>query len=377
MYPRLLQRPPKQSFFLFGPRGVGKTAWLHQQLPGALFFDLLDHQVYTQLLARPDRLGDQVPKAYKDWIVVDEIQRVPELLNEVHRLIESRKLRFALSGSSARKLRRRGVNLLAGRALTRHMHPFTALELGKDFDLKRTLQYGCLPMAFTSEQPQDYLKSYAATYLREEVQQEGLARNIGAFGRFIEVASFSQGSVLNMAAVARECAVSAKVVEDYFSILEDLLIAVRLPIFSKRAKRRLVAHPKFYYFDAGVFQAVRPRGPLDAPEQIHGPALETLFLQQARALNDYKDLGYRLHYWRTAAGDEVDFVLYGERGLRAFEIKMAHTVRSEDLRSLLRFQKDFPEAKIHLLYLGKRRWHDRGIEILPFGDCIGELDRWL
>jgi predicted AAA+ superfamily ATPase len=377
MYPRLLQRPPRQSFFLFGPRGAGKTAWLHQHLPGALFFDLLDHQVYTQLLAAPERLGERIPQAHKEWVVVDEIQRAPELLNEIHRLIESRKLRFALTGSSARKLRRKGVNLLAGRALTRYMHPLTALELGKDFDLKRALSHGCLPLACTSDEPQDFLKSYVATYLREEVQQEGLARNIGAFSRFLEAASFSQGSVLNMTAVARECAVSVKVVEDYFSILEDLLIAVRLPVFSRRAKRRMVAHPKFYYFDAGVFQTIRPRGPLDAPEQIHGPALETLFLQQVRAVNDYKDLGYRLHYWRTSTGDEVDFVLYGDRGLRAFEVKMASSVRPDDLRSLLRFRADFPEAKTYFLYLGKRQWHDRGIDVLPFVDCVSKLDRWL
>ena len=377
MYPRLLQPPPKQSFFLFGTRGVGKTAWAHQQFPDALFFDLLDHQTYTQLLAAPQRLGDRIPQGHKGWVVVDEVQRVPELLNEVHRLIESRRLRFVLTGSSARKLRRRGVNLLAGRALTRRMHPLTALELGKDFDLKRALRWGCLPLACTSENPQDYVNSYAASYLREEVQQEGFARNISAFGRFLEAASFSQGSVLNMAAVARECAVSAKVVEDYFSILEDLLIAVRVPVFTKRAKRRLIAHPKFFYFDAGVFQAIRPRGPLDAPEQIHGAALETLFLQQARALNDYRDLGYRLHYWRTSTGDEVDFVLYGEPGLRAFEVKMAHRVRPDDLRGLLRFREDFPRAKAHLLYLGNRRWHDRGVEVLPFTDCVIQLEHWL
>jgi len=377
MYPRLLQPPPKQSFFLFGPRGVGKTAWAHEQFPDALFFDLLDHQTYTQLLAAPQRLGDRIPQGYKGWVVVDEVQRVPELLNEVHRLIESRRLRFVLTGSSARKLRRRGVNLLAGRALTRHLHPLTALELGKDFDLRRALLWGCLPLACTSEKPQDYLNSYAATYLREEVQQEGFARNIGAFGRFLEAASFSQGSVLNMAAVARECAVSAKVVEDYFSILEDLLIGVRLPVFTKRAKRRLITHPKFFFFDAGVFQAIRPRGPLDAPEQIHGPALETLFLEQARALNDYRDLGYRLHYWRTAAGDEVDFVLYGERGLRAFEVKMAQNVRPDDLRGLLRFRADFPQAKAYLLYLGNRRWHDSGVEVLPFAECVAQLDHLL
>jgi len=377
MYPRLLQPPPQQSFFLFGPRGVGKTAWAHEQFPDALFFDLLDHQTYTQLLAAPERLGDRIPQGHKGWVVVDEVQRVPEVLDEVHRLIESRRLRFVLTGSSARKLRRRGVNLLAGRALTRHLHPLTALELGTDFDLKRALRWGCLPLACTSEKPQDYLNSYAATYLREEVQQEGFARNIGAFGRFLEAASFSQGSVLNMAAVARECAVSAKVVEDYFSILEDLLIAVRLPVFTKRAKRRLLAHPKFFYFDAGVYQAIRPRGPLDAPEQIHGAALETLFLEQVRALNDYRDLGYRLHYWRTATGDEVDFVLYGERGLRAFEVKMAQRIRHDDLRGLLRFRADFPQARVHLLYLGNRRWHDRGVEVLPFTDCVTQLDHWL
>lgn len=377
MYSRLFNPPKQQSFFLFGPRGVGKTAWLHHQFPQALYFDLLDYQVYTELLAQSTRLGEQIPANYKGWVVLDEVQRVPELLNEVHRLIESRRLRFALTGSSARKLRHRGVNLLAGRALTYHMHPLTALELGKDFNLKRALRYGGLPFACTSASPQEYLKSYTATYLREEVQQEGFARNLSAFSRFLEAASFSQGGVLNMAAVSRECAVSVKVVEDYFSILEDLLIAVRLPVFTKRAKRRLMAHPKFYYFDAGVFQAIRPRGALDAPEQIHGAALETLFLQEARAINDYKNLGYRLYYWRTAAGHEVDFVLYGERGLVAFEIKMTEKVRSDDLVGLRQFQADFKEAKTYLLYLGHRRWHDQGIEIMPFVDCVKNLPQWL
>lgn len=376
MYARSL-RPPRRSFFLFGPRGVGKTAWLHEHLPGGVFFDLLDHAVYSRLLAAPERLGDQIPQGFKDWVVVDEVQRAPELLNEVHRLIESRRLRFALTGSSARKLRRRGVNLLAGRALTRHMHPLTALELGGDFDLKRALRFGGLPLACTSDDPQGYLASYAATYLREEVQQEGLTRNIAAFGRFLEAASFSQGGLLNMTAVARECSVSAKAAEGYFGILEDLLIAVRVPVFAKRAKRRMAAHPKFYYFDAGVFQAIRPRGPLDAPEEIRGAALETLFLQEARALNDYRELGYRIHYWRTAAGDEVDFVLYGERGLVAFEVKMTETVRSDDFRGLLRFREDYPAAKLRLLHLGTRRWHERSIEVIPFAECVASLDQWL
>jgi uncharacterized protein len=318
-------------------------------------------------------LSDSIPAQFSDWVVIDEVQRLPELLNEVHRLVELRKLRFILTGSSARKLRKKGVNLLAGRALTRFMHPLAALELGRDFDLVRALRFGCLPLACTGENPKDYLYSYVATYLREEVQQEGFSRNLGAFSRFLETASFSQGSVLNMAAVARDCSVSAKAVEDYFSILEDLLISVRVPVFSKRAKRRTVAHPKFYFFDPGVFQAIRPRGPLDSPEEIQGPALETLMLQQLRALNDYLDLGYEITYWRTSSGEEVDFVLYGERGLRAFEVKAAHNIRSGDLRGMRRFLSDYPQTKAYLIYTGERRLHERGIEIMPFVDCVKEL----
>ncbi len=374
MYTRVLEPPRRQSFFLFGPRGVGKTAWLRARFPDALFFDLLDADTFARLLAAPSRLGDAIPAGYRGWVVLDEIQRLPDLLNEVHRLIEARRLRFALTGSSARKLRRKGVNLLAGRALTRFMHPLTVGELGQDFDLRRALQHGCLPFACTEPEPRDYLRSYVTTYLREEVQQEGFARNLAAFARFLEAASFSQGSVLNMAAVARDSAVNAKVAEDYFSILEDLLIAVRLPVFARRAKRRVVAHPKFYFFDAGVFQAIRPRGPLDSPEEIRGAALETLVLQQLRALNDYGDLGYSLHYWRTATGDEVDFVLYGERGLVALEVTMAQTVRPEDLRGLRRFRESYPRAKTFFIYTGSRRRHEAGIEIIPAQEALRGLD---
>jgi predicted AAA+ superfamily ATPase len=353
---------------------VGKTAWLRARFVDALFFDLLDADTYTRLLAAPARLADAIPAGYRGWVVLDEIQRLPDLLNEVHRLIEARRLRFALTGSSARKLRRKGVNLLAGRALTRFMHPLTAGELGRDFDLRRALQHGCLPFACTEPEPRDYLRSYVTTYLREEVQQEGFARNLGAFARFLEAASFSQGSVLNMAAVARESAINAKVAEDYFSILEDLLIAVRLPVFARRARRRVIAHPKFYFFDAGVFQAIRPRGPLDSPEETRGAALETLVLQQLRAVNDYGGLGYSLYYWRTPAGEEVDFVLYGKRGLVAFEVKMTQTARPEDLRGLRRFREGYPGARTFFVYTGPRRRHDAGIEIIPAEEALRDLD---
>ncbi|MSP95679.1 MAG: ATP-binding protein [Betaproteobacteria bacterium] len=377
MYARLLPTPPAQSFFLFGPRGTGKTAWLRARFPAAPFFDLLDSATFTELLASPRRLEDRIPANYRGWVVIDEIQRVPELLNEVHRLIEARRLKFVLTGSSARKLRARGVNLLAGRALTRHMHPLTAAELGDDFDLQRAVQSGTLPFACTTDRPREYLSSYVSTYLREEVQQEGLTRNLAAFGRFLEAASFSQGSVLNMSSVARECGVHGKVVEAYFGILEDLMIAVRVPVFARRAKRRLIAHPKFYFFDAGVFGAIRPKGPLDSAHEAAGIALETLVLQQLRAVNDYAGLGYGIHYWRTAIGEEVDFVLYGERGMKAFEVKSSARVRDEDFRGLIRFRADYPAASCYLLYPGTRRWHERGVEVLPLNTALPELAKLL
>lgn len=377
MYSRILRPPERASFFLFGPRGVGKTAWLRSTYPDALFVDLLDHGQYARLLAAPDRLAAMIPAQQRGPVVIDEIQRVPELLNEVHRLIESRKLRFVLTGSSARQLRRRGVNLLAGRAVTRFMHPLTATELGADFDAVRAVRQGTLPAAWTHEDPADYLRSYAATYLREEVQQEGIARNVAAFARFLETATLSQAGVLNVASVARECGVAAKVANDWFTILEDLLLAVRIPVFARRAKRRMTSHPKFFLFDAGVYRALRPRGPLDPEEQIDGAALETLLLTHLRAHNDAHGHGYGIHTWRTQSGAEVDFVLYGPRGLRAFEVQRSSTVRSEDLSGLRLFLSDHPTAKATLVHAGTQRRHDAGIEIVPIGDCLARLEDWL
>lgn len=376
MYSRL-QELPKRSFFLFGPRGTGKTAWIRSLLPKALTFDLLRTDVYQRLAAAPSRLREEIPEGYRDWVVIDEVQRVPALLDEVHALIEGRKLRFALTGSSARKLRRGGVNLLAGRARTLHMHPLTALELGDDFDLGRAVRHGSLPFACTTDDPKSYLADYVTTYLREEVLQEGLVRNLATFARFLEAAAFSQGAPLNMAAVARDCAVSAKLAEGHFVLLEDLLIATRVPVFTRRARRRMTSHPRFYYFDCGVYRALRPRGPLDAESEIDGPALETLFLANARAVNDAFGLGYEIHYWRTASGNEVDFVLYGERGLLAVEIKRVARVRDDDLGPLQAFGEEYPVARRFLLHPGKERRHQSGVEIVPLGEALRGLDRLL
>lgn len=373
MYSRLIHPPTDKSFFLFGPRGTGKTTWVKSTFSSGLYLDLLEAELFNDLLANPQRLENLIPRGFKNWVIIDEVQRVPELLNEVHRLIEKCRYKFILTGSSARKLKKAGPNLLAGRALRHHLYPLTAIELGKDFNLEHSITYGQLPCVYTESDPKAYLESYVKTYLQEEIQQEGLTRNLGAFSRFLETASFSQASVLNISSVARECAVERKVVENYFSILEDLLIAYKVPIFTKRAKRRLIAHPKFYFFDVGLYRTLRPMGPLDMPEEVAGHAVETLLLQEMIAINAYFNLGYKIFYWRTSNNLEVDFVLYGNRGIKAFEIKRVRKVSSFMLKGLKAFLKDYPFAKAYFLYGGERRMRDGSVEIIPINNAINEL----
>ncbi len=373
MYARSLQYPSDKSFFLFGPRGTGKTTWVKNVFPSGIFIDLLDSAIFNSLLAAPQRLESFIPPDFDNHVVIDEIQRIPELLNEVHRLIENRHIRFVLTGSSARKLRKKGTNLLAGRAVTRSMHPLTTGELGDDFSLDHSLHYGRLPSVYSESDPPDYLSSYVHTYLREEVQQEGLTRNLQTFARFLEVASFSQGSPLNISEVARECGVNRKMAEEYFRILEDLLLARRLPVFTHRARRRMTAHPKFYLFDAGVFRTIRPKGPLDRPEEIDGVALETLIFQEFMAINDNFRMGYDLYYWRSSNNQEVDFVIYGEKGLIAVEVKRASTVRSRDMSGLKAFLRDYPMARPYLFYGGPHHRFENGITLMPIERAIQTL----
>lgn len=377
MYSRLIQPPKDKSFFLFGPRGTGKTTWVKSTFSNSFYLDLLEAELFNDLLANPQRLENLIPRDFKNWIIIDEVQRVPELLNEVHRLIEKCRYKFILTGSSARKLRKAGPNLLAGRALRYHLYPLTSIELGKDFNLEHSITYGQLPCVYTESNPKAYLESYVKTYLQEEIQQEGLTRNLGAFSRFLETASFSQASVLNISSVARECAVERKVVENYFSILEDLLISYKVPIFAKRAKRRLIVHPKFYFFDVGLYRTLRPMGPLDMPEEVSGHAVETLFLQEMNAINAYFDLGYKIFYWRTSNNLEVDFVLYGNRGIKAFEIKRVRKISSSMLKGLKAFLKDYPFAKSYFLYGGERHMRDGGIEIVPINNALPNLKELL
>lgn len=362
---------------MFGPRGTGKSTLLRAAVPEATYLDLLDIALYGELLAHPERLDAIVAAGRSKTVVIDEVQRLPNLLDAVHRLIETKRLRFVLTGSSARKLRRGGANLLAGRARTRTMHPLTAVELGREFKLARSLRHGHLPTACTSDDPERYLSSYVGTYLREEVLAEALTRNLDAFSRFLVSATFSQASVLSVTTIARDVGLPRKTVEGYFELLEDLLLSVRLPVFSRRAKRAMTTHPKFYYFDCGLYRALRPRGPLDPAEEIDGAALETLVLQELRATNDNLDLGYALSYWHTRDHREVDFVLYGERGLVAIEVKRASVWRDADLASLRAFRADYPPARCFLFYGGSRAYEIDGIRILPVADALRELPELL
>jgi uncharacterized protein len=365
MYARNISYPKDRSFFLFGPRSTGKSTWVQNEFPSALLVDLLKAATFTRLTAQPDRLERMIPEGFSDWVIIDEVQKIPPLLDEVHRLIEKRKLRFILTGSSARKLRRGGVNLLGGRALTLRMYPLTAAELKSDFDLKRALGHGLIPLAYTDEDPTDFLESYIQVYLQEEIAQEGLIRNIGSFTRFLESASFSQGSILSVSSVARDCAVPRKTVEGYFDILNDLQIGYRIPVFQKRAKRKTQAHPKFYFFDAGLFRALRPLGPLEVDGETLGSALETLVLQELTALNSYARKRYQICYWRSASNMEVDFVVYGDKAFFAIEVTKAGRVREDDVAGLKAFLNEYPKAAAFLLYGGTDRYYEDKIHFTP------------
>ena len=375
--PRLFT-PPTSSYFLFGPRGTGKTTLLSQLYANAVRVDLLDPESERELSAYPERLVEIVRASPSDDpVVIDEVQRVPELLPVVHRLIESDRRRFVLTGSSARKLRRAGQDLLGGRAVLRSLHPFVAAELGERFALDSALKLGTIPLVWAADDPADVLRGYAALYVREEVKQEGLVRNSGDFSRFLEAISFSHGSQLNITNVARECVVERRTVANFVEILYDLLIAFPLPAFRRRAKRQVVQHPKFYFVDPGVFRALRPSGPLDRPEEIGGAALEGLVLQMIRAHISYRNVGEELYYWRTRHGLEVDCIIYGPGKILAVEVKNSARVRDEDERGLRAFLSDFPGSRATLVYRGSRALQRSGVHWVPAEQFLAGLGDFL
>jgi predicted AAA+ superfamily ATPase len=368
-------KPPKTSYFLFGPRGTGKSTWLKNRYPSCIWIDLLEPDQLRFYSSFPERLRETLEvRPDEKIVIIDEIQKVPELLPLIHAIIEEKKgYQFILTGSSARKLRKVGVDLLAGRALLEKMHPFYAGELGVEFKLEKALILGTLPLVWDAENPGTVLKTYAGMYLKEEVQAEGLVRQVGDFARFMEIMAFSHGQILNASNIARECQISRKTVESYLQILDDLLLSFTLRVFTKRAKREMTTHPKFYFFDTGVFQSLRTLGPVDKREEIDGAALEGLVAQHLRAWVDAQHENWNLSFWRTHTQIEVDFVIYGPTGFWAIEVKNKRDLSLWDTKGLEAFGEDFPESERILLYRGKRKFIQRGVLCMPCEEFLLQI----
>lgn len=369
--PRKLN-PPKGSYFLLGPRGTGKSTWLLHKYPEAMRIDLLLGEEERRYAAYPEKIRDvaaSLPEG--STLILDEIQRVPRLLPEIHALIElGRDIQYIMTGSSSRKLRRSVSDLLGGRALLRQLGPFLASELKKEFSLSKALKTGLIPLIYESTEPEARLLDYLHLYLREEIQAEGLVRQIGDFSRFLEIASFAHASVWTTTDVSRESGVKRATVDNYLQILEELLLAFTLPVFSRRAKRRLVSHRKFYFFDAGVYRILRPQGVLDSTQEIEGLAMEGLVAQHLRSWVLAQNQPHSLSYWRTQTKLEVDFVVYGPKGFWAIEVKRSPNLGPDDVRALSAFKEEYPEANCFFVVPIKKRETYRGFPVIPIEDFL-------
>ncbi len=379
MYKRILSLPlsDRETCFLWGPRQTGKSTLLKQLFPGAKIYDLLLSGEYQRLLRNPgilreECLGDESLRREKSPpVIIDEVQKVPELLDEVHWLIENARIRFVLCGSSARKVKRGQANLLGGRAVRYELHPLVFPELD-NFSLSDALNRGLLPRHYPSPHARRLLESYVGDYLREEIAAEALTRNMPAFGRFLEIAAITSGELVNYANIASECGVSSPTVKEYFQILEDTLIGKMLPADRRRAKRRLIAAPKFYFFDIGIVAYLTRRGKVLPGSELFGKAFEHLIWMELSAHARYSEKNYPISYWRTSTGLEVDFVL-GEHEV-AVEVKSTTMVTDRHLNGLRALRADCaPRRSIAVSMDPRPRRTQDGIDILPWADFLGRL----
>ena len=359
------------SIFLFGGRQTGKTTILRQQFPNAIFFDLLNTSVKSRLQRRPVVLYETLKeKPAGTLVIIDEIPEIPELLNEVHRLIVERQLIFILCGSSARKLKRKGHNTLGGRALPVYLYPLVSAEI-PDFDIDRAVNYGMLPPHYLAKNPSRLLAGYIDVYLKEEIKEEALVRNLDAFHRFLEVAALTDGEIINNNNIAQECGVHATTVNSYFDILEDTLIGYRIPAYTKVMQRRLVQAPRFYYFDIGITNHLLHRKDLVRGTADYGHAFEHLVVQELVAYLHYTHSEERLSYWRTYTGIEVD-VIIGDARI-AIEIKSAEEIQNKHLKNLKIFAEEHPQSRLIVVSLDVFTRRIGNIECLYVMDFFRKL----
>ena len=368
--------PPDRSFFLLGARGTGKTTWIQEHFADAATYDLLLAAESLRLSREPGLLRAEC-SALPDgaWVVIDEVQRVPALLDEVQFLMTKKRQRFVLSGSSARKLKRSGVNLLAGRAEMRHMFPLVSAEAGLDRKLDDMLAQGMLPLAVTGRRPAAFLRSYCEVYLREEVQAEALVRQIGSFQRFLEVAARMNAQRVNLTGISRDAGIARQTATDYFQILVDTLIATWLPAWKLKRAVKQVAHPKFFLFDTGVARHLGGTAHLNIHPEERGSLLETLMLHELRAWLHYQDLEYPIAYWQQHGGAEVDFVIETPDSLVAIEVKSGSRWDDRSLAGIRSLRQRVPKGKVRALgvYTGARALVTDDVRVLPWQDFLGEL----
>ncbi|MDE3259779.1 MAG: AAA family ATPase [Gemmatimonadota bacterium] len=365
----------EQTCFLWGPRQTGKSTLIRSLFPRARRYDLLLADVYRRLIDRPELIREECLAAGLDGdsqvdpIVIDEVQRIPDLLNEVHWLAENRGLRFLLCGSSARKLKRGGGNLLGGRAVRYQLHPFVAAEI-PEFSLDKALNAGLLPRHYLNVRPRRLIQAYVGDYLREEIAAEALTRNIPAFSRFLEVAALSNGELINFNTIAVECGVSAPTAKGYFQILEDTLIGNMVPAFRRRAKRRVVGAPRFYFFDIGVVAQLTGRGHVQAGSELFGRAFEHFIFMEVSAYASYSGTFFPVSFWRTTSGHEVDFIFEDV----ALEVKSTSRIQDRHLKGIRAFKEEFKLAQYIVVSraVAPRRTAD-GILILPWRDFLDRL----
>jgi uncharacterized protein len=386
MYKRTLSLPQNlDSFFLWGPRQTGKTSLLHKVYPDAVRIDLLSSEAFIKYSREPFRLyeelsaltatgsGDKKPIR----VIIDEAQKVPALLDEVHRLIETKKFAFALCGSSARKLKRGHANLLGGRALRFVLNGMTAGEIGEEFDLIRALNHGWLPSIYLSDDPKPRLRAYAMDYLKEEIANEGLVRNLPAFSSFLELAALSDAEQISYSTLARDLGISSPTVKSYFEILTDTLIAETISSYRHRPKRRIELTPKVYFFDVGVVNHLTKRSSLEPGSELFGKAFESWAFHEIKSYRDYYEPDTEISYWKLSTGTEVDFIL--DRMRVAIEVKASTKIHSDHLKGLRELKIDHPTVKRRMVICLEKtkRTTEDGIEIIPYQEWVLNLEEFL